>query len=65
MRTFYNLKKSSTKIDFDIWPIFLKNPNGGVLRSGKIDDENFPFLFRITKMYAPVDKKIDIKIALG
>ena len=62
MRTFYNLKKSSTKIDFDIWPIFLKNPNGGVLRSGKIDNENFSFLFQIMKCTPEVIKKIDVKI---
>ena len=62
MRTFYNPKKKSTKIDFDIWPIFLKNPNGGVLRSGKIDDENFSFLFQITKCTLGPIKKIDVKI---
>ena len=36
MRTFCFLKKSSTKMDFGFWPIFLKNRCGGVLRSGKI-----------------------------
>ena len=62
MRTFYNPKKNSTKIDFDIWPIFLKNHNGGVLRSGKIGNENFPFLFQITKCTLRPIKKIDVKI---
>ena len=62
MRTFYNPKKKSTKIDFDILPIFLKNRNGGVLRSGKIEDENFPFLFQITKCTLRPIKKIDVKI---
>ena len=55
---YQHLKISLIKIDFEIWPIFKKiSMLLGYLQSGKIDDENFPFLFQITKCMLGLMKK--------
>ena len=57
MRTFYNPKKNSTKIEFDIWPIFLKNHNGGGITKWQNWQREFSIFISNNEMYTQADKK--------